>query len=215
MVNYRLHRLPFIAFVVFLLINTCFSGNLYSQHAVGYLMGYGSEKLGKFIDMGSDYEYRIVFYKFQYNYTFLKGKSWSLEAVGLMQFNTVKYLNKIIEDSFTNGYEFGINGGLALRKQILKDNLSFYLLLASGPHYISGAPSLQKQGFIFSNNIYFGIDVKIFKKVYLNFGPGLRHISNAETRHPNYGINSLLLNGGIVINLQDFKKREKRLSDNP
>ncbi|HBY01569.1 MAG TPA: hypothetical protein DEG92_03360 [Rikenellaceae bacterium] len=178
-------------------------------------MGYGSEKIGNFIDMGSDYVYRINFYRFQYNYTFLKGRSWSLEAVGLMQFNTVKYMNKIIEDQFTNGYEFGINGGLALRKLILKDNLSFYLLITSGPHYISGAPNLQIQGFIFSNNIYFGIDVKVAKRIYLNFGPGLRHISNAETRHPNFGINSILINGGIVINLQDFKKGEKRLTGSP
>jgi hypothetical protein len=165
------------------------------------IIGSGSEKLGNSVDLGFDYKYRVKFHKLHYNYTFWERRTWSLDAVGILQLNTSKYLNTASESNYTQGYELGFNVGVALRKRIYKDYLSCYALLSTGPHYISGAPARQIDGFIFSDNLFIGFDIKLVDNIYLNIRPGFRHISNAETRHPNLGINSFALTGGIIINL--------------
>ncbi len=178
----------------------------FSQHSIGLIIGSGSEKLGNIVDLGFDYKYRVKFHKLQYNYTFWERRTWSLDAVGILQLNTSKYLNSETESHYTQGYEMGFNVGVALRKRIYKDYLSCYALLSTGPHYISGAPARQIDGFIFSDNIFIGFDIKLVDNIYINIRPGFRHMSNAETRHPNLGINSFALTGGIIIDLATFKK---------
>lgn len=194
-------RLPLFFSITFLLVSLCLSKPAFSQHSIGLIIGSGSEKLGNVADLGFDYKYRVKFHKLQYNYTFWERRTWSLDAVGILQLNTSRYLNIASESNYTQGYELGFNIGVALRKRLYKDYLSCYALLSTGPHYISGAPTRQIDGFIFSDNLFIGFDIKLIDNIYLNFRPGFRHISNAETRHPNLGINSFVLTGGIIINL--------------
>ena len=194
-------RLPLIFSITLLFFSFCLSKPAFSQHSIGLIIGSGSEKLGNIVDLGFDYKYRVKFHKLQYNYTFWERRTWSLDAVGILQLNTSKYLNTASESNYKQGYELGFNVGVALRKRIYKDYLSCYALLSTGPHYISGAPARQIDGFIFSDNLFIGFDIKLVDNIYLNIRPGFRHISNAETRHPNLGVNSFALTGGIIINL--------------
>ena len=200
-------RLPLIFSITLLFFSFCLSKPAFSQHSIGLIIGSGSEKLGTIVDLGFDYKYRVKFHKLQYNYTFWERRTWSLDAVGILQLNTSKYLNTASESNYTQGYELGFNVGVALRKRIYKDYLSCYALLSTGPHYISGAPARQIDGFIFSDNLFIGFDIKLVDNIYLNIRPGFRHISNAETRHPNLGINSFALTGGIIINLTTLENR--------
>ena len=200
-------RLPLIFSITLLFFSFCLSKPAFSQHSIGLIIGSGSEKLGNIVDLGFDYKYRVKFHKLQYNYTFWERRTWSLDAVGILQLNTSKYLNTASESNYTQGYELGFNVGVALRKRIYKDYLSCYALLSTGPHYISGAPTRQIDGFIFSDNLFIGFDIKLVDNIYLNIRPGFRHISNAETRHPNLGINSFALTGGIIINLTTLENR--------
>mgnify|MGYP001350305284 CR=1 FL=1 len=200
-------RLPLFFSITLLLFSFCLSKPAFSQHSIGLIIGSGSEKLGTIVDLGFDYKYRVKFHKLQYNYTFWERRTWSLDAVGILQLNTSKYLNTASESNYTQGYELGFNVGVALRKRLYKDYLSCYALLSTGPHYISGAPTRQIDGFIFSDNLFIGFDIKLVDNIYLNIRPGFRHISNAETRHPNLGINSFALTGGIIINLTTLENR--------
>lgn len=200
-------RLPLFFSITILFFSFCLSKPAFSQHSIGLIIGSGSEKLGTIVDLGFDYKYRVKFHKLQYNYTFWERRTWSLDAVGILQLNTSKYLNTASESNYTQGYELGFNVGVALRKRLYKDYLSCYALLSTGPHYISGAPTRQIDGFIFSDNLFIGFDIKLVDNIYLNIRPGFRHISNAETRHPNLGINSFALTGGIIINLTTLENR--------
>ena len=84
---------------------------------------------------------------------------------------------------------------------LLGEVLYLYGLISSGPHYVSGTPERQADGFIFSDNLLLGLNVKLFEKIYLDLRSGFRHISNAGLNHPNGGVNDLVLNGGVFINL--------------
>jgi len=171
-------RLPLFFSITFLLVSFCLSKPAFSQHSIGLIIGSGSEKLGNVADLGFDYKYRVKFHKLQYNYTFWERRTWSLDAVGILhilQLNTSRYLNTASESNYTQGYELGFNIGVALfnigvalRKRLYKDYLSCYALLSTGPHYISGAPARQIDGFIFSDNLFIGFDIKLIDNIYLN-----------------------------------------------
>jgi len=93
------------------------------------------------------------------------------------------------------GYEVGLNAGILIRKNILEDNLSFYLCLSSGLQYVSGTPNRQASGFIFSDNLFVGLNIKLFKIFYMDTRPGFRHISNAGLKKPNAWINTITTSG--------------------
>ncbi|MDP2423760.1 MAG: acyloxyacyl hydrolase [Bacteroidales bacterium] len=103
--------------------------------------------------------------------------------------------------SFTDklNSEFGINlylnANLALgRNSLINFNVG------AGPHYTDLVTARQINGFIFSTNF-----LMAYKHRYRNennqyelaFFSGLRHISNAQTRKPNIGINNLIF--GLTV----------------
>ncbi len=98
-------------------------------------------------------------------------------------------------------YEFGLNGGL--RNYIrVNPNFYFYQMLGSGPHYISAVLTKQANGFIFSDNLAVGIYKRINKNsLFLNLQLGIRHISNADLKMPNRGVNSF----NILVGLGKIK----------
>ena len=65
----------------------------------------------------------------------------------------------------------------------------------SGLHYISDDIERQVGGFIFCNNFNLQYQRMLFigsRQYSLGFNAGYRHLSNAETRFPNRGINHFL-----------------------
>jgi len=166
------------------------------KHRLGFISGQSIQRT-----INVKYDYRVQFFQLQYFNNLISRESWGLDFLIQPQFNktTFRFVDYISEVS--TGFEFGLNAGVLARKNIVDDWFSIYGLISFGPHFISGAPSRQSPGFIFSDNILVGSNLKVIENIYLDFRFGLRHISNAGLLPVNGGINSIVLSGGIFINL--------------
>jgi len=197
-----------------------------SKHRIGFIIGFGGQNIDQMrsdlneedsdilgasllsnglnpdvVGLDVQYFYQVRFFQAQYYYSFLRRRTWGIDILVQPQYNMTNYrhINNILSES--KGYEFGINAGLLVRKNIFKDLLSTYLCISTGPHYVSGTPERQANGFIFSDNLLLGFNIKILENTYLDLRPGFRHISNANLTPPNGGINSFVLGGGVLINM--------------
>ncbi len=94
-----------------------------------------------------------------------------------------------------SNFEYGLNTGFRfLHKTRLLDA---YFQLSTGPHYISadfrnGESNLMQRGsFIFSNNFVWGFRKRV-GVINIHSEIRLRHISNANLKQPNSGINNII-----------------------
>ncbi len=87
--------------------------------------------------------------------------------------------------------EFGLGIGIQYAYPVT-ERISPYLLVVSGPHYISFDSPTQAKGFNFSSAIGAGIYLALRKDMALNLGYRHRHVSNADLKKPNEGIDSEL-----------------------
>ena len=192
----RKHRIHVLAMVL-----VACSTALFSQEAdpskgktnrIGFMTGYGDQ-----IGFKVPYDYRIVFFQAQYYHALTNKASWNLEVLFQPQYNTTAF--RPIEDPSIEitSYEFGLNMGLLIRKNILRD-LSLYGFISSGPHYVSEVPQRQAPGFLFSNNFFIGLHIPIWRSLHADIRTGFRHISNTTLALPNGGINNTIFSGGIV-----------------
>lgn len=159
---------------------------------IGGLVGWGNS-------FSKNTDYKTVFLICDYSRSFKVPKkkdfvSWYAEP----QFNFVK------AGSTPDGsldYELGLN--LGIRNYIkINDGFYFYQMLGSGPHYISAEVGRQANGFIFSDNLALGTFLRLTKKnLFLNLQYVQRHISNANLKSPNGGVNSY----NFVIGLSRLK----------
>jgi lipid A 3-O-deacylase len=107
---------------------------------------------------------------------------------GILTFIMEPTINPVISPD-EQDVEFGIGFGLKYRYP-LTQNMSGYGLLAVGPHYITVKSTDQANGFIFFNTIGAGFSFSLSEKTALSLEYRFRHISNADTRQPNVGIES-------------------------
>lgn len=91
--------------------------------------------------------------------------------------------------------EYALNFGFVSRLNFT-DQLSCYTLISVGP--MSGSKHTERliKGFAFSDILAVGSSYKI-DKIKLDFRLTFRHTSNANTRFPNNGHNSVGLEGGV------------------
>lgn len=115
------------------------------------------------------------------------------------QFGFTEFLDNPESKLIQTGQEIGLNGGVLIHKNLIKDKLNLYSMLSVGPHFVSGAPVRQTGGFIFSDNATIGLMFKIDPYSHLFLGGGIRHISNAKLKHPNGGINTTTIQAGLVM----------------
>jgi hypothetical protein len=177
---------PNLLFTVSASFIFCFQAN--AQEAapqrfktIGGLVGWGNS-------FSKNTGYQTYYLLGDYSSSFSKPRkkdfvSWYAEP----QFNFVK------ADSTRKGsidYEFGLN--LGIRNYVkINEGFYFYQMLGSGPHYISAKVGRQASGFIFSDNLALGTLLRLTKKnLFLNFQYVQRHISNANLKAPNGGVNS-------------------------
>ena len=115
------------------------------------------------------YDYQILFFQLQYYWGFLKREKWGLDLLVQPQYNLTKFrhVDKIADE--INGYEFGVNTGVFIRRMLFEEALYLYELISSGPHYVSGTPQRQADGFIFSDNFLIGLNVKLLENIYFDF----------------------------------------------
>jgi len=197
-----------------------------SKHRIGFIVGFGGQNVNQLlsdinvrdaellrefiISKGLDpdelglavqYDYQVKFFQAQYYWAFVRRQTWGLDLLVQPQYNVTKFRHIDNISNEINGFELGVNVGVLIRKNIFKDFLSIYAFISSGPHYVSGTPQRQSDGFIFSDNFFIGLNMKLFKNTYLDLRPGFRHISNAGLTHTNGGLNDLVISGGVLINL--------------
>ena len=163
-------------------------------HRVGFMKGYGSQK-----GLNTRYEYEVHFFQFQYYYNFIEKQSWELDLLVQPQYNVTNLRPIDYMPDEVSGFEYGINIGVLFRKPLIKDYLSVYASLSFGPHFVSETPRRQTKGFIFSDNFFLGVNIKLAKRIFIDLRPGFRHISNAGLKRPNFGINNLVFSSGFFV----------------
>ena len=131
--------------------------------------------------------YQLLFY---YNFTnLLKGKKNDLYIYLEPQLVWVWFS----PNNRKKEIEFGANLGLEYRFNF-SEKTALIGAIGSGPHFITAETPKQVNGFIFSDNFTFGL-----KQTLGNSGTDLhlrtrfRHISNANLKKPNQGIDSWFL----------------------
>lgn len=185
--------------------NTLFNGYKFKiEFATGFGFQYIGQLLGNnshSIGLNTDYYYQVKFYQLQYSVAISQKKTFGIELIAQPQYNISKYKMYPHDDTkdYLTGYEYGLNIGFLVRKNVATDLLSFYMMLSTGPHYASGTPHRQANGFLFSNNLCAGIDLRIYKTLYFDLRPGFRHISNAKLREPNAGLNDITFTEGFFV----------------
>ena len=166
-----------------------------SKHRIGLILGYGDQNIG----LEVDYFYEVYFFQPQYYYALIDKKGWGLEILAQPQFNLTSFRPIDNEPEVLDGFEYGVNAGLLVRKNLFNKFLSFYAFISAGPHFVSGVPQRQTDGFIFSDNFFVGMNIKLNKRFQLDLRPGLRHISNAGIQNPNGGVNNSVISGGFIF----------------
>jgi hypothetical protein len=198
------------------------------RYKIGFMVGYGAQNLDQAIDqlsefnqnrirewlfnkglnpedMGLDvpYDYQVYYYQMQYYYTISQSRTTSTEFLFQPQYNVTKYQPVLGEPGelaeTVNGYEVGLSLSLLFRKNLFDNAVSLYMGFGGGPHWVSGTPRVQADGFIFSLTAFTGVNIKLIDNLYLDFRPGISHISNAGLKHPNQGLNDLVLSGGFYF----------------
>ena len=93
--------------------------------------------------------------------------------------------------NFQNEIEFGLSVGLQ-QSFIINKTFEAYIMGSIAPFFTSVRTVRQARGFIFADNIGLGTYIYLQKdrKLALNIGFRLRHLSNANTKIPNFGINT-------------------------
>ncbi len=98
-------------------------------------------------------------------------------------------------------FEFGANLGLEYRLH-LSENSSLTAAIGSGPHFITATTKQQAKGFIFSDNFTAGMHRRLGNSgLSLDLKCRFRHISNANFKQPNKGIDSWFLLAGLTKEL--------------
>ena len=174
--------------------NTLFNN---TKHRFGLNIGFGGQSL-----LHVNYDYDVAIFQAQYFYAFHRRKIWGFDLLVQTQYNKTRCECSEDGSDRVPGNEFGLNAGILIRVNALHDLLSFYAFVTSGPHHISGAPDRQCNGFVFSDNFFAGINIRLFKNVYLDFKTGFRHMSSAGITSPNGGINNFLISGGLIRNIK-------------
>ena len=163
------------------------------ERKFGFTVGYGFQD-----GLNVTYHYDVLLLQLNYYLTLFARESFSIEVIPKPQFNITGYKVTNNSSKETSGFEFGLNVGFAARKIFCNGGTAAYLLIGSGPHYVSGVPERQAKGFIFSDNIITGLDIKLSDKVRLDLAGGVRHISNAGLKRPNGGVNNIVLYSGLI-----------------
>jgi hypothetical protein len=92
-------------------------------------------------------------------------------------------------DTHLNEHEFGLNVGVKYLYPIA-NKWKVFIYVSTGPHSFSATTAIQAPGYLFSDNLGMGIYHFFTPKWSAVFTYRIRHMSNADTRQPNNGINT-------------------------
>ena len=177
---------------------------------VGFDFLIGSQQVFPFNDL--NYYHTQIGYRLQFNYLLRSGKfSYELQIEPSIYIAEHRLLNPdFIQPSDGPDYlqqrdyymqkrtikDYALNIGFVSRYNFNK-SWSIYLIISTGPTYIDAETERQAKGFAFSNLISAGAAYTA-GRLRFEIGPGVRHVSNANTHYPNGGHNSSTLDAGIT-----------------
>jgi len=148
------------------------SGPEYPNNRLGFQYG-----TSDFIDVSYDYHWAgIQFSRFKP----FSRKGYFIFQPGLL---VASYFPSPLEVEKKTGYEAGLNLGVGFLFS------AWSVELSTGPYYLGADIDRQVRGFLFNNQLYLKRQIQ----KHWSISMGFRHISNAEVRLPNGGINSLII----------------------
>ena len=159
----------------------------------GFSVGYGFQN-----GLGVSYELRVLFTELQLIYPVKQYGNWLFEAVAFPQYNRVWYRYAVSQEELANGYELGLNLGIRAGWLVGRSGSLLYAGGSIGPHYVSGVPQRQAPGFLFSDNLFAGVNIPLGRAFFADLRVNFRHISNAGLKRPNGGINNLVVFAGLL-----------------
>lgn len=113
---------------------------------------------------------------------------------GTLSFFFEPQFNPVLTPS--SQYEFGVGVGFQYSYPVT-EFISPYILAVTGPQYISVTSTHQANGLNFASAIGAGLYFSLTKNMSLNLGYRYRHVSNADLKQPNGGINSQMVIMGL------------------
>ena len=173
-------------FFVFLFYSLCFGlkGQIKISE-IGFSTGFGYALNGRSIPEGV---YRLAYFQgiVRKQILPLSHQKGIFEAVYLgaePQYNIVWIDRK--QENFEAGVHFFLQPTFRL-----SERWKAFFIAGIGPHYFSTTTVSQAQGFIFADAVGLGLSNRLSSRatVFANFR--IRHLSNANTRLPNLGINT-------------------------
>ena len=182
--------------IILLLLLFIFPLQLFSQSERSIGVHLGIPIIHEQLQEGSKYKpYQLLFY---YNFTnLLKGKKNDLfiylepQLVGVL----------FSPEGRDKEIEFGANLGLEYRVNF-SEKTALIGAIGAGPHYMSAEIQKQANGFIFSDNFTLGLKQTLGdSKTDLHLRARFRHLSNANLKQPNQGIDSWFLIFGATKHL--------------
>ncbi|HBK83127.1 MAG TPA: hypothetical protein DDZ41_05945 [Flavobacterium sp.] len=196
------------SFIILLFFSTAvFSQTDVAQKKIlrlGFIYGFSSQNT--YIRQDSDYRYENRIYKISAHFNLNKKThhSWEL-LVEPSYYNSKHEAYNYWHEYFTsseNGNElrakfmqlksineYVLNLGIIYR-YVFNRELSIYLLGNVGPMYIDTDTERLKKGFAFSDIFAFGTNYKL-NQFSFDAKSMIRHVSNANFKMPNYGINAV------------------------
>lgn len=201
-------------FIYFLLASTlAFSqSEVASMKLLRFGFVYGFSSQNTYIKQDSDYRYDNKIFKISTHFNLSKKThhSWQLlvePSYYKSKHEAYNYWHEYFTDS-SNGdelraqfmrlksiNEYALNLGVVYRYN-LNQKLSMYALGNIGPMYIDTETERLKKGFAFSDIFALGINYKV-NNFSVDAKNMIRHVSNANLRFPNYGLNAIGFEWGV------------------
>lgn len=198
--------------LISLALNSIFVNNNYAQtdlqetskNKIGVSIGYGDQEvkiLGLGVDLKVDYSYEIFFVQFHYVHSILNNYPWEIALILQTEYGITYYKpNKNFQVNLRS-QEIGMGAGVIFSYNLINDLLNTYFLVSTGPHYSHKSPERQVSGFMFNSNMDIGVNIYMQNNLSFDIRTGFRHLSNANLKIPNGGINNWIISFGILYNL--------------
>ena len=149
-------------------------------HEVGFFVGYGKGNINE----GS---YEPILLVIRLGYDMRRIFPILSRHNGTLSVYIEPKINPVISPE--NDIEFGIGVGVKYMYHCT-EQLAAYIFGSVGPHYVTVVTRDQANGFIFSDTIGCGVSWFLNEKSAINLEYRWRHISNADLKMPNNGIDT-------------------------
>ncbi|OFX17477.1 MAG: hypothetical protein A2033_12145 [Bacteroidetes bacterium GWA2_31_9] len=152
-----------------------------------------------------EYEtYKPQLFQLIYSYSLTKENRKNFWGINIIpQINSVVITNKFHE---SHDFEFGTNVEVSFN-HIVGKRVLFFVAIGTGPHYISHNRGRQAGGFLFSDNFIAGIRYKLDEDYEFKLHIKFRHMSNANLKLPNWGINNWMVGFTFLKNFNLFARK--------